>query len=214
MKNTFYIDKYAIWTGTDDIKCPKVDFVPSLIRRRLTEVEKIGLYLSEQLEPLSDINCIVFASQFGEWQQTIKLIEQMHEENEMSPAGFSHSVHNAMPGLWAIVHQSSCNYTTVAANEMTIDCAFLEALSRGGKVLLVYAEEECPEFYKSSFPKPNTGHGAGVVLSLKPEGEARKVLFETLSHSTKNHLTFKELTDFLENKKELQSPFFVLKDEQ
>jgi len=214
MKNTFYIDKYAIWTGTDDIKSPKVDFVPALIRRRLTEVEKIGLYLTQQLEPLPDIKCIVFASQFGEWQQTIKLIEQMHEENEMSPAGFSHSVHNAMPGLWAILHNSQCNYTTVAANELTIDCGLIETLSRGENVLFIYAEEACPEFYKSAFDKPNIGCGIAVILSLKPEGEARKICFENLSNSDKKCLIFNDLVDFLENKKELQSPFFVLKDEK
>lgn len=212
MKSTFYIDKYAIWTGSLEERCPKVVFVPSLIRRRLTEVEKIGLYLAHQLEPLPKIDCIVFASQFGEWQQTIKLIEQMLEENEMSPAGFSHSVHNAMPGIWAIVHNSQCNYTTVAANEETMDCGLVEALSRKDNVLFIYAEEEVPEFYKSSFNKPFLGHGAAFILSKQQKDNARSVCVEYLND--KKRLTFDELVDFLKNGKELHGQFFILKDEK
>ena len=214
MKSTFYINKYAIWLGSLDERCPKVDFVPSLIRRRLTEVEKIGLYLANQLESIADVDCIVFASQFGEWQQTIKLIEQMHDENEMSPAGFSHSVHNAMPGIWAIIHNSQCNYTTVAANEETIDCALLESFSREKNVLMIYAEEEVPEFYKSSFNKPFLGHGAAFILSRQQKNGARPVCVEYLTNPPKKELKFSELVDFLEKGKELHSQFFILKDEK
>ena len=52
---------------------------------------------------------IVFSSRYGEWQQTIKLIQQMHDEGEMSPAGFSHSVHNAMPGILSIINKTPYN---------------------------------------------------------------------------------------------------------
>ena len=103
MKKIFYIQKYAFWQQSETEKIPNVKFIPSLLCRRLTKVEKIGIFLAHELEPLPE-NCqIVFASRFGEWQQTIDLIHQFFNEKEMSPAGFSHSVHNAMPGVLSVL---------------------------------------------------------------------------------------------------------------
>lgn len=212
MNNTFYIHKHCIWKGSDNFRLPNVDFVPALIRRRLTSVEKVGLFLAHCLEPLDTANCIVFASQFGEWQQTVKLIRQMHDEHEMSPAGFSHSVHNAMPGLLAMVDRTKYNYTTIAANEKTIDCALVEAVVRGDNVLFIYAEEETPDFYKNRFGHPFYSHGCAFLLSAQPAPNARKIHIETTDATADKCTVFEELADFLGNKKELRTEFYVLRD--
>ena len=61
MKRIFYIQKYALWQQSKDEKVPDVSFVPSLMRRRLNTVEKIGLYLAHELEPLPKKYQVVFA---------------------------------------------------------------------------------------------------------------------------------------------------------
>ena len=110
MKKIFYIQKYTLWQQSENQRIPDIKFIPSLLARRLTKVEKIGLFLTHELEPLPETHQIVFASRFGEWQQTIDLIQQFFNEKEMSPAGFSHSVHNAMPGMLSVLAKNMNSY--------------------------------------------------------------------------------------------------------
>ena len=143
MNNVFYLEKYFVWQGDSNEECPNVNFIPSLIRRRLTLIEKIGIFITNNLLPIDENVKIIFASRFGEWRETIKLIEQMYNEKEMSPAGFSHSVHNAALGMFTIINKLKNNYTTIASNEDTIDSSLLEAISSKEDVLLVYADVVC-----------------------------------------------------------------------
>ena len=103
MNQSFFLYGYSFWQSSNDMPYPDMSFIPVLQRRRLTEVEKIGLFLAHELKPFTQ-NCkIVFASQFGEWQQTFDLMKEFHNEKQLSPAGFSHSVHNAMPGIASVL---------------------------------------------------------------------------------------------------------------
>ncbi len=214
MNNVFYIKKYFIWMGSEEEQSPKVDFIPSLTRRRLTNIEKIGLYLARQVEPISAETKIVFASRYGEWQQTIKLIQQMYNDNEMSPAGFSHSVHNAMPGILSIVTKTPYNYTTIAAQDETIDCALIESLSTREDVLFIYAEESTPTFYAQEFDKPFSGHGLAFVMTRESSAQARKVTITKNLEPSNESTYFSDLAQFLEGKsKTLTSKFYTFKEE-
>ena len=137
MKKIFYIQKYVLWQQNEKEEMPDISFIPTLLRRRLTAIEKIGLFLAHRLEPLPENCLIVFASRFGEWQQTIDLIQQFYSDKEMSPAGFSHSVHNAMPGLLSILSKNKSSYTSIAAQESTIEAGLLEAFCTSAPVLFV-----------------------------------------------------------------------------
>ena len=71
MSNTLYIDKFVFWTENDTEKLPDVSFIPAMLRRRMSAVEKIAVAMASQIAPESaDYKC-VFASRFGEWGQTI-----------------------------------------------------------------------------------------------------------------------------------------------
>lgn len=175
MEQNFYIQKYAIWNETVNENLPDVSFISPLIRRRLTAVEKIGLYLAHNLEPYSQNLKVIFASQFGEWTETLKLIEQLHSENEMSPAGFSHSVHNAMPGILSIITKNENSYTTVAANSVTIDNALVEAFISEEDVLFIYAEEKCPQLYAHDFNIIPYACGFAFILSKKRIENSQKI---------------------------------------
>ena len=95
MNKTLYIDNFTFWTENETEKIPDVSFIPAMLRRRMSVLEKIAISLAARITPKSDDYQIVFASRFGEWEQTIKLIRQFYEDKEMSPMGFSNSVHNA-----------------------------------------------------------------------------------------------------------------------
>ena len=139
----------AEWTATEESPKPDVSFVPAMERRRMTSLERAALSVAHAALGGADARGlpVVFASRWGEIGTTLKLMRQMHDEGEMSPAGFSNSVHNAAPGHLSILRGDTASYTAIAAGADSYDAGLLEASTYPGKVLFIYAEEETPEMY-------------------------------------------------------------------
>lgn len=157
----------AEWRASEAEPKPDVSFVPAMERRRLTGVERAALAVAHQVMAQSDPNIgisVVFASRWGEIGTTVKLMQQMHEEGEMSPAGFSNSVHNATPGHWSLLTKNNAPYTAIAAGPDSYDMGLLEASTYPGKVLFVYAEEATPEFYRPHFPDVQPAHAVAMLI--------------------------------------------------
>lgn len=205
MNQSFFLQGYSFWQASENMLTPDLSFIPILQRRRITEVEKIGLYLASQVKPLPD-NCkTVFASQFGEWQQTLELIKEFHNEKQMSPAGFSHSVHNAMPGIASVLSHDMNNYTTIAANEQTIDAGLLETFISDKPVLFIYAEEKIPDLYNSVLHNYQNGYGIAFVISSEVNEKARKITVQ--SQAFDKRTTFQELSSVIQKGGTLETAF-------
>ena len=167
---------FARWEAQSEDDRPDVSFVPALARRRLTPVERAAIHVAhEAMSQANDVDGkmpVVFASRWGEIGTTFKLISQFREEGEMSPAGFSNSVHNAAPGAWSLLTKNTAPYTSIAGRERSLESGFLEALVQllekraGGRVLFVFAEEATPEFYRASFPAVESGRAMAALLDL------------------------------------------------
>lgn len=166
----------AEWMESEESPKPDVSFVPPMERRRLTAVEKAALSVAWQcLEQYKssfakateviDLKIpTVFSSRWGEIGTTVKLMRQMFEEGEMSPAGFSNSVHNAAPGHLSLLLKNTAPYTAIAAGEDSYAMGLLEASTYPGKVLFVYAEESTPELYLPHFPHPERAHAVALLI--------------------------------------------------
>ena len=129
----FTVASYAAWRaeGADGtITKPDVSFIPPLERRRLTGVERAALAVAWQVRPEGEVP-VVFASRWGEIGVTVKLMTQFHADREMSPAGFSASVHNAAPGAFSLLTHNHAPYTAIAARERSLEAGLLEALTQG-----------------------------------------------------------------------------------
>lgn len=161
------------WKATAEDPKPDVSFVPPMERRRLTGVERAALSVAhralEQFRQSGDSDGrpipVVFASRWGEIGTTVKLMLQMHAEGEMSPAGFSNSVHNATPGHLSLLTKNTAPYTAIAAGPDSYDMGLLEASTYPGRVLFVYAEEETPAFYRPYFPDPGPARAVAMVIA-------------------------------------------------
>lgn len=120
---------------------PDVSFVPPLVRRRLSPLQKAFFHLARFDGAPPPAN-IVFASRFGEDSLTRKLVEEFNASGTVSPKDFSASVYNAAPGAWSVFARNPAAYTAIAAGADTVRCANIEALGmETGPVLLVCAEE-------------------------------------------------------------------------
>ena len=149
----FTVASYAAWRaeGADGtVAKPDVSFIPPLERRRLTGVERAALAVAWQVRPEGEVP-VVFASRWGEIGVTVKLMTQFHADREMSPAGFSASVHNAAPGAFSLLTHNHAPYTAIAARERSLEAGLLEALTQGTAVVFVFAEEATPAFYAPAF---------------------------------------------------------------
>lgn len=154
----------AEWTASPDSPKPDISFIPPMERRRLTEIEKAVMSVAWKVYPQGEQIPLVFASRWGEIAVTLKLMRQLHDEGEMSPAGFSNSVHNAAPGHFSLLTKNRAPYTAIAAGADSFEMGLLEASTYPGKVVFVYAEETTPEFYRPSFADPQTAHAVAYLI--------------------------------------------------
>ena len=209
MKKLFYIHRQTFWKSNEECSSPDVSFVPPMQRRRLSEIEKISLFLANSAVGNETDYRSVFASDYGEWKQTIQLIQQFFEEKSLSPAKFSISVHNASAGLFSLIKKNDQSYTCIAANERTIENGLLECFISKKPCLFVFSEETTPDFYKPVFKNPFIGHGVSFFLSEEELDFPIEIEFK---HSKQNPLSFDELLDFIQMKKNaIQSSCFILR---
>ena len=85
--------------------------------KRLTYFS-VQLYLVVVLCCIHDRNIkIVFASRYGELDRLKKLVYQYTQENEVSPATFSGSVHNSAVGQFSLLNRITKSYNSISAEE-------------------------------------------------------------------------------------------------
>ena len=104
----FDIKKFSYAQG-DEID---VSFIPMLLRRKLNKFGRAGLYTLYNAYENSTNPNLVFASCYGDIERVEKLIAQREEDGEVSPAGFSSSVHNATVGLFSLLEKIICENLT------------------------------------------------------------------------------------------------------
>lgn len=133
---------------------PDVAFVPPLLRRRLSPLQKIFFHLAH-LEGTSAPANIVFATRDGEDTLTRRIVEDFQADGSVSPQRFSTSVYNAAPGLWSVFTKNTAPYTAIAAGRCTVKRGVYEAITSGiSPTLFVYAEET------------DGGHGFSILYAF------------------------------------------------
>ena len=166
----FTVASYAAWRADETSAKPDVSFISPLERRRLTGVERAALSVAWQVRPEGEVP-VVFASRWGEIGVTLKLMTQFHADREMSPAGFSASVHNAAPGAFSLLTRNHAPYTAIAARERSLEAGLLEALAQRAGVVFVFAEEATPAFYAPAFGPLQSA--CALAVRLEPDGPCR-----------------------------------------
>ncbi|MBF0098034.1 MAG: beta-ketoacyl synthase chain length factor [Magnetococcales bacterium] len=125
--------------------------VPVALRRRMTTLGRNALALSWAMTP-NETLYYLFSSRHGDFERTHAMLSAMAEEDELSPAEFSLSVHNALCGLLSIATGNRHGHLALSAGRDTFGCALLE----GGlllqenpdrPVLLVYYDAPLPDHY-------------------------------------------------------------------
>ncbi|MGN0853167.1 MAG: beta-ketoacyl synthase chain length factor [Kiritimatiellia bacterium] len=199
----FSIARHAVWRESAETPKPDVSFIPAMERRRLTGVERAALSTAWQVRVPRETP-VVFASRWGEIGVTLKLMEQFQADGEMSPAGFSASVHNAAPGAFSLLTNNHAPYTAIAARARSLEAGLLEALTRNREVIYVYAEERTPAFYQPEFGTVQTG--CSVAVRFVPEKGGG--LCCAFRHRDRPPAAFEDFVSFLDGR----TPSFATAD--
>ncbi len=151
---------------------PDVSFVPAMLRRRLSSLSRMVFHVAATCldgEALPD--AYVYCSRYGEYERGFEILAGLARQESVSPAAFSHSVHNTSASLFSIDRGDSAPYTALAAGAATLESAFLEAWTllksgEAGRVLLIYHDEPLPPLYKGQ--ETNVTQNCALALLLQP----------------------------------------------
>ncbi len=143
------------------------DAIPAALRRRLGPYARMAV--SCGLGVSSADADIVFCSRYGDVHLAYRLLADLVEGGLLSPAGFSLSVHNAVPGVMDLARKSRVGHTAVAAGTESLSAGLCEAWGKLSeqpetKVTVLYAEYALPEIYRD-FSASST-EGIALALSL------------------------------------------------
>jgi hypothetical protein len=169
-------------------------------RRKMSRLTRIAVGVAEEVAGGGGLP-VVFASRFGEWRQSVEQMLRYFKEKEVSPAGFSFSIHNTAPSQLSILKGNRATYTALSGAERTFDAGLLEAaamLQQEEEVLYLCAAEEAPEAYRSALGDEAQEFAVGLRLGRAGAGESAVPL--SIDFAPRNSATgsdFRRAQDFV-----------------
>ncbi|EWH10623.1 hypothetical protein DS2_07318 [Catenovulum agarivorans DS-2] len=151
---------------------PALKQVPAMQRRRLSPFAKITL--ATTLDVCADLPSehidTVFSSRHGDLKRTALLIEDVAQQETLSPTQFGLSVHNAVAGLYSIFTKNKAPMSAVAAGEQSFMTGLLDAVSKLQanhlqRILYVYSDYDIPEYYRPYVNSQECACSIALLLS-------------------------------------------------
>lgn len=147
---------------------PNILFLPIGMRKKLSDLCKLVLFLSHHtLEEKNNVR-IVMASRLGEAEFTNELLEAVAKKEMPSPMIFSRSVMNSSLGLFSIFSKNNSSSVCVSAMQDTFQAGLFEALLQvhtyQEPILFLYVEEKILEVTRPYLQDPPVSYGMGFLL--------------------------------------------------
>jgi hypothetical protein len=162
---------------------PDLPHIKPMLRRRLSPLARAAFHAADSCMGQIDNPACVFSSTYGQPEQTLQLLQTLAREEPLSPTAFSLSVHNAVAGLFSIIHKLTGPSLTVSAGSEGIGAAFLEAaglLAEGeSNVLVVCFEAALPEVQRPFEENPPTIMAACYLVTATTSGSTALQLQRT-----------------------------------
>lgn len=152
---------------------PDAKFLPAMLRRRCSPLARMMLTVAFECceaEELPNV-ATVFASRHGNINESVGMFDRLAREEPISPARFSHTVHNAQAGLFSIAAGNRVASSSLSAGEHSFACGFLEALTfleRAPErpVLLVTADAPLCDTFAPLVDEPRSAYALALLLEV------------------------------------------------
>lgn len=178
----------AILCGPDGAEerlgaCAAEKDIPAALRRRLGAFGRLGVACGLGVAPQGDAD-IVFCSRHGDIPLAHQLLSALVADEPLSPAGFSMSVHNTVPGVLDLARKARIGHTAITAGRQTLSAGLAEAWLRLAArphldTVLVYAETPLPDIYEQF---ADDGLGGTALAFCLSAGEADGASFSLSPH--------------------------------
>lgn len=148
---------------------PEVSIIPLMLRRRLNLLGRAcGSEILKHLTNNKNMP-IVYCSQHGDIERTTRVLNELADNQPVSPMHFSLAVHNAICGILSIQTGLTSNISTIAAGQEGLVPVLLEAtgilLSGAEEVLCVICDVTLPEIYQDEQSLPKVPYAISFVVS-------------------------------------------------
>ena len=189
-----FVSKLCVWEPpADDLSAaPKLEWTEPIFRRRLSQLTKMTVQVVHDLfsdGTLEKNTKLVFLSFRGELEREFKVNKTLIEEESILPAAFSLSVFNAAIAQATIALGLKGGYTCVFPSGADFASGVLSAaapvLAQGGdaKIVLVYADENVPDYYKEFLKGPNEPLAFAALLSSQKTDNSVELDLENIPRS-------------------------------
>lgn len=157
---------------------PALQQMQPLLRRHAGRLGRLACSVAyESLGDQTDVP-VIFSSRFGEVGRSVDLLTALAAREELSPASFGLSVHNAIPGLFSMARKDTANSISIAAGDEAAEYGVLEACSLLAdgvhSVLLIVADVPLPAIY-ARFADTKADAFAWAGLLTQPENAALRL---------------------------------------
>lgn len=181
---------------------PEARFLPPMLRRRCSPLTRILLTAAFDCLEESERGEVrtVFASRHGSVNESLGMLERIVREQRISPAKFSHTVHNAQAGLFCIAAGNRRASSSLAARADTFACGYLEALAHlerepSRPVLYVMGDGQLVSTFAHLVDEPPGSYG--VALLLGASGQGPEVGFDLVDAETEAELKWPDGAEFI-----------------
>lgn len=163
--------------------CLDEGVIPAGHRRRLGPFGRMAVTCGLSLSG-NDSSDLIFCSRYGDLDLAFRLMKDLAAGAILSPAGFSLSVHNAVPGVMDLVRKSRVGHTAIAAGPQSFSAGLAEAWGKlfanpTGKVALVFAEAALPDDLRRDDKDERMGMALAMTLSAhRPECVLGRITLE------------------------------------
>lgn len=156
---------------------PEARFLPPMLRRRCSPLTRILLTAAFDCLEESERGEVrtVFASRHGSVNESLGLLERIVRQQRLSPAKFSHTVHNAQAGLFCIAAGNRHASSSLAARADTFACGYLESLTHlerepSRPVLYVMGDAKLVSTFAHLVDEPPGSYGVALLLGAAGAG--------------------------------------------
>ncbi|CDG19150.1 beta-ketoacyl synthase chain length factor [Xenorhabdus doucetiae] len=149
-------------------KCTQL---PMMTARRLSSGSRLAVDCGLSLLRRHQVDAIVYTSRHGELERNYQILQNLAQQESISPTNFAMSVHNSSVGNLTIVAKAPLVSSSVSAGIDSFQQGLFEALTliHAGhrKVLFVDFEGEIPGFYHNVIDAKTPTYPFAVALLLE-----------------------------------------------
>lgn len=166
------VAEWAALVSTDAVEqlgmAADASVIPAQLRRRLPAYAKDVARCAVPLLQTAPGCDVIFSSPHGDLDSTVTLLTDLAKKELLSPALFSHSVHNAPPGILSLCVEDHGDHTAIAGGDDTLSAALVEAYARLASaeiatIVVVHADDRLPPVYA---PLDDAAPGICIAMRL------------------------------------------------